>query len=83
MLKAETGWNSGNGSDDYGFSLLPSGQYNSSGWNAEGTFTRLWSVSVSSGTSNYTLDVGTENSAMLNYQSGFNKHSVRLVKTLS
>jgi len=47
-LKSQTGWNdhydgtSGNGTDAYGFSVLPAGQYDGD-YNAEGSIARFWS----------------------------------------
>ncbi|GBU22772.1 hypothetical protein R80B4_02684 [Fibrobacteres bacterium R8-0-B4] len=41
-LKAKSGWTSGNGSDEYGFSALPGGSYNGSAFASIGTEGTWW-----------------------------------------
>jgi uncharacterized protein (TIGR02145 family) len=45
-LKAERGWDANNGTDDYGFSALPGGYFNSDGFFADiGRFAAWWTAS--------------------------------------
>jgi len=55
-LKARSGWNdSGNGSDDYGFSALPGGGYSDGGFNDVGIVGRWWSSAEYDATDAYRL----------------------------
>ena len=47
-LKSTTDWTSGNGTDNYGFSVFPAGNYNSGSYNNVGSRGFFWSVSVRS-----------------------------------
>jgi uncharacterized protein (TIGR02145 family) len=58
-LRAATGWiNNGNGTDDYGFSILPNGEGRPDGsFNFAGSFGYLWSATASSTCRVYTVNI--------------------------
>jgi uncharacterized protein (TIGR02145 family) len=43
-LKTKQGWNKGEGTDEFGFSLLPAGESYSSKFEGEGEYLRLWTI---------------------------------------
>jgi uncharacterized protein (TIGR02145 family) len=45
MLKSSTGWNSGNGTDDFGFSAFPAGRRADGTFSSLGTLARFWVIS--------------------------------------
>lgn len=78
-LKSTTGWNSGNGTDDFGFTAFPSGCYRNSFLNL-GSDAYFWSsIEYSSGFACYrNLDSGTSLHSYENNKA--DGYSIRLVK---
>lgn len=80
-LKANSGWDSGNGSDDFGFSVFPAGtRYSGSFYNVGGD-THFWTATETSSTLAYNYGFSTGASMDLNNNNKTNNaYSVRLVK---
>lgn len=72
-----TGWN---GTDDYGFSVLPSGQRNPENYNDLNSMARFWTSSIVM--TNYDRDYyfTTGSSITRDYDETWNSYSIRLVK---
>ena len=49
VLRSQTGWNEGGGTDDFGFSALPAGGRYSVGFNEEGIIAGFWSATEANG----------------------------------
>lgn len=80
-LKSKNGWNSGNGTDDYGFAAFPAGfQYSGSFYNL-GSYAYFWTASEYSSTDAYTRSFST-GASMSSVYSKYKTYaySVRLVK---
>ena len=83
-LKATTGWTSGNGTDDYGFSAFPTGYYQYGSFRDVGTYTCFSSSELSPGTYNtrgYYCNTDS-NIHTVGYSPEF-RVSIRLVKNLT
>ncbi len=78
-LKATTGWSSGAGSDDFGFSAFPAGRYNGS-FNDVGSYANFWTASEYNSSNAYFRRLDTGASMSSTYSSKDNQYSVRLVK---
>ena len=82
MLKSLTGWNfSGNGTDAYGFSALPAGDFDFGDFLCDGNQTFFWSATQGDATSAYSVLLLYEKDRA--YFEGYNKrygHSVRCLK---
>ena len=78
-LKSNTGWTSGNGTNDYGFSAFPAGYYNGSFGNV-GSSAYFWTATEYNSSSAYYRYFNT--SASMNSDSNYkgSQYSVRLVK---
>jgi len=79
-LKSKNGWNSGNGTDDYGFAAFPAGYQNSGSFYVLGSDANFWTATEGSSSSAYYryFDTGASmGSYRSNKSIGF---SVRLVK---
>lgn len=80
-LKASTGWTSGNGTDDYGFSAFPAGDMNSGAFNDLGSNAYFWTATENSSYVAYYRGFATGASVLSDY---YNKisgaFSVRLVR---
>jgi len=86
-LRATIGWNEdGNGTDDYGFSILPGGegsyQYDKLFFNSVGRFGYLWSASASGTSGAYTVNIDlNKRSVRWDRDDNNNLASVRCVMT--
>lgn len=79
-LKATSGWSSGNGTDDYGFGVLPAGYYNDSSYYYVGRYASFWTSDEGSSSNAYGESFDTDSS--MNW-GGYDKSgylSVRLIK---
>ena len=78
-LKSATDWSSGAGTDDYGFSALPAGNYDG-GFNLLGSSAYFWTATEGSSSSAYRrgFDAGASMDSRNNLKSSL--YSVRLVK---
>lgn len=80
-LKSSTGWSSGNGTDDYGFSAFPAGRWYSGSFQVLGSNAYFWTATVRFSTNAYCRRFDTGTSIL---STDFNKTnyalSVRLVK---
>lgn len=79
-LKSSTGWSSGAGTDDYGFSAFPAGDFAYGSFNFLGTKTFFWTITENSG--NYAFSKNFDNKALMQ-QTSERKDlllSLRLVK---
>lgn len=81
-LKSSTGWNTGNGTDDFGFSAFPAGRRANGSFSSLGTLARFWDISEDTSVAASTYYF-TDTSAQMSSGSS-NKtdyaFSVRLVK---
>ncbi len=83
MLKSTSGWHdSGNGTDDYSFSVLPAGyRYNYGMFNNEGNAAYFWSSSEYDSDNAYYIALNYGNDkAFMNVYDKYSAHSVRCVK---
>ena len=82
QLRATHGWKDGrNGTDDFGFSVLPSGSRSSGGdFKGIGSFAEFWSATGSDGEDAYFLHVETDGSASLERAYRYLAISVRCVR---
>lgn len=80
-LKSTTGWDAdGNGTDDYGFDGVPSGEYNISFKNITKTLD-LWSQTTSSSTNAQGISLTSSSNSVSNLNSVLGRQkSVRLIK---
>lgn len=80
-LKSASGWNSGNGSDDFGFSVFPAGRRLSGSFNNLGSNAYFWTATEYSSTLAYNRRFSTGASVDSNYNDKtYSAYSVRLVK---
>lgn len=80
-LKANSGWNSGNGSDDFGFSVFPAGCRASGSFRYLGSYASFCTATESSSTNAYYRDFSAGASMGSNNNNKTdNAYSVRLVK---
>lgn len=80
-LKANSGWDSGNGSDDFGFSVFPAGRRYSGSFYDLGSYANFWTATENSSTDAYLRSFSTGASMGSNYNNKTNRaYSVRLVK---
>ena len=80
-LKSTYGWTSGNGTDDYGFSVFPAGRRYSSSFSNFGSYAYFWTADQYSSSQAYIRRFGTVKSITSDYASKTNYcFSVRLVK---
>ena len=79
-LKSKNGWNSGNGTDDYGFAAFPAGRRHSDSFYDVGSYANFWTA-IENSSAAFTRSFGTGASM---YSGIYNKtdyaFSVRLVK---
>ncbi len=83
VLAATSGWyGSGNGTDNFGFSAIPSGNYHyNSDFDPEGSYTRLWSSTEDSDTRAFYVHLFNGNNSWDQKSRGkSSKHSVRCLK---
>ena len=80
-LKSTTGWSSGAGTDDYGFSAVPAG-YGNNGFIYVGSIANFW-TSEPNGRGAWYRYIVTGTSVYENLSNQYNGFSVRLVKSLS
>ena len=78
-LKSTTDWSSGAGTDDYGFSALPAGNYNGS-FNNLGSNANFWTATENNSSNAYNRNFNTGASMNSNNNNKNNQYSVRLVK---
>lgn len=80
-LKSKNGWNSGNGTDDYGFAAFPAGYRSSGSFYNLGSTAAFWSATeyLSSYAYNRYFDTGASMNWSNDYKTYF-AFSVRLVK---
>lgn len=81
-LKSSTGWNSGNGTDDFGFSAFPAGSRQNGSFEYLGTISKFWSISEYSSDvalTYYFTDTSAKMSSGSSYKTDY-AFSVRLVK---
>lgn len=80
-LKSKIRWDSGNGTDDYGFSVFPAGRRISGSFYDLGSLAYFWTATVSSSTTAYYrfFSTGASMGSDSNYKAS-NAYSVRLVK---
>ena len=80
-LKSSTGWSSGNGTDDYGFTALPAGKwYPSTGFDYLGTRAYFWTADARSSTGAYMRYFDTGPYMKSDYYDETYAYSVRLIK---
>lgn len=78
-LKSTSGWTSGNGTNDYGFSAFPSGAYHGSFYGV-GSNAYFWTSSENSGNSAYGRLFSNSAPMVSSYYYKYYQFSVRLVK---
>ena len=79
-LKAASGWDDdGNGTDDFGFSALPAGDYSGS-FSSLGSYAGFWTATEYSSSSAYSRYFNTGASMYSDYYNKDYQYSVRLVK---
>lgn len=80
-LKANSGWGSGNGTDDFGFSVFPAGCRASGSFNLLGRFALFWTASEYSSSDAYgrSFNTGASMSSGIVDKTSY-AYSVRLVK---
>ena len=76
VLKSQAGWRNGNGTDAYGFSVLPAGGLSNDDFRGEGYLACFWSATES--------DIFLAYSMLLNYEYDYlgNKHEAYSVRCL-
>lgn len=81
-LKSTSGWYSGNGTDSFGFAVLPAGYRNNDGnFRNEGDFADFWSSTENSSDGAYDWYFRYDDDNMYNYWSNKNyAHSVRCLR---
>lgn len=79
-LKSTTGWESGNGTDDFGFTAFPAGGHRSSGFMNLGKLAGFWTPAQRTSTSHYYRYFDTGASMSQGYLGSAYALSVRLVK---
>lgn len=79
-LKSSNGWSSGNGTDDFGFTVYPAGYRESSGFGGLGKSSCFWTSVDSSGTLAYLRLFSTGASMSSENFNKIGAYSVRLVK---
>lgn len=81
-LKATTGWSNFNGTDNYGFSVFPTGGKYSNEFNNVGDYAIFWTATEYSSTEAYTRDFsnGSNNAHQWHYTKSSCYFPVRLVK---
>ena len=79
-LKSTYGWDSGNGTDDYGFSAFPAGARYSSGFSEFGRYANFWRSERSGSENAYYCYFTTDSSIHLHYNRRTSGKSVRLIK---
>lgn len=80
-LKSSTGWNTGNGTDDFGFATFPAGRLNSGSFEDLGSRAYFWTATEYSSVDAYGLYFDTGASVSLGYSDKTSRaFSVRLVK---
>ncbi len=80
-LKSMTGWYSGNGTDDYGFSILPSGMYYDGTFYDEGYNFRYWTIDEDDGDNLKSLGLFKDMLLFASYADDkYAKYSVRCLK---
>ena len=81
-LKSSYGWNSGNGTDDYGFSAFPAGDwYRSSSFEQFGNQANFWTSTQRSVSTCYCRYFNSNSSIYSNQKDSYNNgYSVRLIK---
>lgn len=80
-LKSTTGWSSGAGTDDYGFSAAPAGEWSLGFYNV-GSFANFWTPE-SNGSFAWYRCIDTETSVYNDNSNQYFGYSVRLVKNLT
>ena len=79
-LKSTTGWSSGNGTDDFGFTAFPAGERTDNSFNFLGSLGRFWTSSVFSSDRLYYADFNSSSSLNISNANSSFAFSVRLVK---
>ncbi|MCL2182985.1 MAG: InlB B-repeat-containing protein [Chitinispirillia bacterium] len=81
-LKSQSGWSSGNGTDDYGFAAMPGGDRNTGGnFAGENSRGRWWSATTVDGSSDvYYREIGTGANVTESSDAGGNGFAVRCVE---
>ena len=79
-LKSSNGWNSGNGTDDFGFTAFPSGRYNIDGFDYLGSLAYFWTSVEYSDALAYLRYLDTGASLTSSTSNKMDGRSVRLVK---
>ena len=79
-LKSKNGWNSGNGTDDYGFAAFPAGSQVSGSFRSLGSYARFWTANEFSSSNAYYRYFNTGASMYSDYTNKSLGYSVRLVK---
>lgn len=83
-LKSTSGWiNDGNGTDDFGMGILPTGGYENAAFGGIGDVGSIWSSTALNSSNNYFMVCYSDaNQAMVSTTSIDRAYSVRLVKNL-
>jgi uncharacterized protein (TIGR02145 family) len=81
-LKSAYGWESGNGTDDYGFAAFPAGGFGEDGFDGLGTSSRFWTATESSGywLADFRFFMSSSATMLSNSHFQSDGNSVRLVK---
>lgn len=79
-LKSSTGWSSGNGTDDFGFTAFPAGERKDNSFNSLGSLGRFWTSSVYSSGRLYYGDFTSSSSMQMSNSDSTFSLSIRLVK---
>lgn len=79
VLKSTTDWTDGTGTDNWGFTALPSGYYNSS-FDFVGSYTAFWASTEIDSDTAYRLRLNTDTSLDSNYSDKYDGRSLRLVR---
>ena len=79
-LKSKNGWDSGNGTDDYGFAAFPAGYQFSGSFSGLGSYAYFWTATDFSSSSAYCRGFSAGASMDSYYDNESNGYSVRLVK---
>lgn len=78
-LKSTTEWDSGNGTDNWGFTAFPAG-YHASSFVNSGSMTSFWTSTENDSSNAYNNILGAGTSLNLSYSSKTTSFSIRLVK---
>jgi uncharacterized protein (TIGR02145 family) len=83
-LKSTSGWASGNGTDDYGFTALPAGaRFYYGAWTGDDVMTGYWTSTINSSTDSYRYKIRGEDDISESIYNNEYGYSIRLVKTLA